>query len=630
MKKILLIFTLLLTSIIYSQGISYSAISNDYLNIKDYGAVGDGSKDDTQSIRDAIAAAATIKKPVWFPQGAYKVTSAINITSSVVLIGAGKFKTAIVNYTANNNVFVIEYDMVTIKDLNIQQSATVTATAGAAIVVGLSKTQRNWLLVENVILQRSYKGIELVNANDCKFLNVDFSLIENTCVDMHNVNPSGDNIFDNIIMSATDSSNAYGFYIRSADVSFYSNVKILNHKYPIYAVSDTGNINKQFFNNLSIEGNNGTELIHLAKGTGYVTSEIEICGGNLGTNTNDNTTSINILDSVTNVSIKGIVFSSIGTTSGCNGIKSSGQRINIIGNIFTGIKGNGISLGATSLYNTINSNTINSNSNYGISLDDSTNYFSITGNSFYDNTTGTIYYFNANVKSYNIIDNNSGDSSSFLKLDASRTYNIATSLSAADIQLIIDAQPKNLNGFNLIFQLADGTHTWTSGITFSSFYNGLIVIRGNSSETNTLHTNQAVTIQSSSNIAKLITFNLCQKAEVRYIHFNFTGVTLYNIVIQGAQSNMGIYGNYFQDDGNKVIAINAQTFSNFRIMNNYFNKTDTALLSELSFCISQASTTQTNQQTVGLDARDGSTIAKNDVQPTAATAESTATGGVIR
>jgi hypothetical protein len=60
------------------------------------------------------------------------------------------------------------------------------------------------------------------------------------------------------------------------------------------------------------------------------------------------------------------------------------------------------------------------------------------------------------------------------------------------MQALIDAQPKNLNGYVLTFQFADGTYTITTFLDFHSFFSGSLRIQGNTGESVALHTNQAV------------------------------------------------------------------------------------------------------------------------------------------
>lgn len=63
----------------------------DVVSVKDFGAVGDGSTDDTVAVQAAITAAGATGGgfKVYFPAGTYKLSSALNVTSAVQLAGAG-------------------------------------------------------------------------------------------------------------------------------------------------------------------------------------------------------------------------------------------------------------------------------------------------------------------------------------------------------------------------------------------------------------------------------------------------------------------------------------------------------------------------------------------------------------
>lgn len=65
-------------------------------DVTNFGAVGDGITDDTESILQAIAVASEKKGAVYFPPGTYVVTKRLAITtSSVVLRGAGQDQTVL-------------------------------------------------------------------------------------------------------------------------------------------------------------------------------------------------------------------------------------------------------------------------------------------------------------------------------------------------------------------------------------------------------------------------------------------------------------------------------------------------------------------------------------------------------
>ena len=59
------------------------------VNVKDFGAVGDGEADDTQSFKDATSAATT-GTAVFIPAGIYKISSQLRIDKTIVLRGEGQ------------------------------------------------------------------------------------------------------------------------------------------------------------------------------------------------------------------------------------------------------------------------------------------------------------------------------------------------------------------------------------------------------------------------------------------------------------------------------------------------------------------------------------------------------------
>ncbi|AZN43317.1 glycosyl hydrolase family 28-related protein [Paenibacillus albus] len=57
--------------------------SSNVVNVKSYGAVGNGTTDDTAAIKSAITAATASKQIVYFPYGTYRVLSTITVTTSL-------------------------------------------------------------------------------------------------------------------------------------------------------------------------------------------------------------------------------------------------------------------------------------------------------------------------------------------------------------------------------------------------------------------------------------------------------------------------------------------------------------------------------------------------------------------
>ena len=83
-----------------------SMILGDVINVLDYGAVGNNSNDDTAAIQAALTAGAG--NVVYFPKGAYRVTSGLSVPNRTTISGAGPISSQIyyrTTATATNQLF---------------------------------------------------------------------------------------------------------------------------------------------------------------------------------------------------------------------------------------------------------------------------------------------------------------------------------------------------------------------------------------------------------------------------------------------------------------------------------------------------------------------------------------------
>lgn len=102
-------------------------------NVKDYGAVGDGTTDDTTAINAALAAAPA-GSTVWFPAPTsyYRITNALTVPTGVSAIGSGK-ACEIRQATTLKPVFdVLNADNVTIRGFTLRLGPGPSATAGSS------------------------------------------------------------------------------------------------------------------------------------------------------------------------------------------------------------------------------------------------------------------------------------------------------------------------------------------------------------------------------------------------------------------------------------------------------------------------------------------------------------------
>jgi hypothetical protein len=161
-------------------------IAADVVNVKAFGAKGDGVTDDTAAIQAAInslplnTANAPYYSPstginggtVLIPSGRYKITAPLITKRGITIAGVSPEASQILSYSATG-VFKHQLgdgggytpDVVEIAGISIWQNASVTATSGAGIeIVPPPTTYRAVTLrVSKVILEGTYDGISLVN-----------------------------------------------------------------------------------------------------------------------------------------------------------------------------------------------------------------------------------------------------------------------------------------------------------------------------------------------------------------------------------------------------------------------------------------------------------------------------------
>lgn len=77
---------------------AHSFLNAHHIDVRSYGAKGDGSTDDTTAINNAIAAAAP-GSVVFLPRGTYRTTSKINLASNITLRGEGDASVIKVDHT---------------------------------------------------------------------------------------------------------------------------------------------------------------------------------------------------------------------------------------------------------------------------------------------------------------------------------------------------------------------------------------------------------------------------------------------------------------------------------------------------------------------------------------------------
>ena len=140
------------------------------VSVRDFGALGDDSNDDTSAIQAAIDSLDAVQGgTVFFPPGLYKITAGLTITKDFVhLLGDNVRGSAIRVQSDVGNVLTVEHETTpgtsyingfSMSDLSIR--ARVEATSGAALY--LNKVQNAYL--SNVSVEDFFGGILIAGGN---------------------------------------------------------------------------------------------------------------------------------------------------------------------------------------------------------------------------------------------------------------------------------------------------------------------------------------------------------------------------------------------------------------------------------------------------------------------------------
>lgn len=241
---------------------------DQWVDVKAFGAKGDGSTDDTVAIQAAINSITTTVGGgiIFFPSGFYIISTTLTISKGCMIVGSGTGAgsgtgnsggTVIRTSSATAHVFeVTGVEAVVFRDLWIDASVTRTASGAGIKFTSSGTSTNNQSRVINVTLQDHYYGIHVVRARD---LVIDSCFIQDFTetgiyFEQDDATDSGDNVVTNCVIWDLNigTTQAAIRYDKGGTITITNN-KILRTDYGIRMVLDAGPTGTMIIRSNSIE-----------------------------------------------------------------------------------------------------------------------------------------------------------------------------------------------------------------------------------------------------------------------------------------------------------------------------------------------------------------------------------------
>jgi len=213
-------------------------------------------------------------------------------------------------------------------------------------------------------------------------------------------------------------------------------------------------------------------------------------------------------------------------------------------------------------------------------------------------------------------------------LTADKTVSFSSSFTTAQMQSLIDAQPKNLGGKSLTFQFADGRYNLSTGLRFWYFSNGALFIYGNSSN-NTVAAAKNVTLSGS---LPIYISNNSTYTEVNYLRLSVNTSTYQSALIV-ENGNANVYYCSFTNHPRSVTVgsgngVMTQARGTAWVRYSYFTSMDRYIVSLFNGIITADTNSQGTNSNIAYLAY-GGIIQVQNTGLTAVTTYSTSVGGLI-
>lgn len=245
-------------------------------NVKDYGALGNGTADDTTAIQNTIDDISTGEAGggiLYFPTGQYIVSSEIAIDGkALTVLGEGRRSSSIKTNNATANIFNVKSSYAcSFSGLLIDSSVTKSAGAGISFNGNGGTIHNPFSSVSNCRIANQFLGLNFVAAYGFAVENNYFVNTESMGVFVRNTYnvDTGDSYISDNVFDTDNNTNTYAIAQQSSGGLRIVNNKILHHQFG-YEMDVRGDTSNLLINGNSFEGQAG-EVIRFVRNTGTAT-----------------------------------------------------------------------------------------------------------------------------------------------------------------------------------------------------------------------------------------------------------------------------------------------------------------------------------------------------------------------
>jgi polygalacturonase len=305
-----------------------------YVDVRDYGAVGNGSTDDSAAFQAAHDALPADGGEIYVPPVAtyYLLSSGLTFTKHVKLRGGGWYGSEILTTTADITL-ITTTARIQIVDLSVTFFGA-AETDGTLLKITSSAANHGHSIIDSIFVAGGDTQFDIDLTNNLHVRNSQFLTYSTYCFDLENQsNPdAGDSFFSNNTFAGLAGSNGDIFVNTGGTSSInIANNKFLSSARHVSITPNNNNVGNYLFSNNSFEGHTEYGIYIVGSGTSVIT-KVLITGNQFSSNCTDH---IHVGNGCKDVQITGNTFNGTAAANS-NGINAASgcTNVNIAGNTF--------------------------------------------------------------------------------------------------------------------------------------------------------------------------------------------------------------------------------------------------------------------------------------------------------